>query len=147
MTAVRGHIGSVGTWTGLWAGRSEFISWHREGLGATLPLPMGIGGKNDWGVKPTTCTFQEQWLESDKWSGVKLNEKWSEVKRSELGWSEVKWRELMWGEHQLYAVKGRELRWGGMWSVYKGSEMKWRGGFGAMCVTECCVVQRRLLTV
>jgi hypothetical protein len=36
-------------------------------------------------------------------------------------WSEVN---LKWGEYQLYVVKGRELKWGRMWSVYKSSEVK-----------------------
>jgi len=31
---------------------------------------------------------------------------------------------MKWSEGQLYAVKGRELRQGVMWRVYKGSEVK-----------------------
>jgi hypothetical protein len=31
---------------------------------------------------------------------------------------------MKWGEDQLNAVKGRELRWGRMLSVYKGSEVE-----------------------
>ena len=61
--------------------------------------------------------FQKQVLESDKLS-------------------EVKWRELKWGEDQLNAVKGREFRRGGMWSVSKWSEMEGGVGFGEMYVIE-----------
>ena len=45
--------------------------------------------------------FQEQGLESDKWS---------------------------------------ELRRGGMWSIYKGSEVEWGVGLGVMCEIECYIV-------
>jgi hypothetical protein len=54
--------------------------------------------------------FQEQGLESEKWS--------------EMNWSEGNWK---WGEDQLHAVKGRELMQDGMWIVYTGSEVEWGG--------------------
>jgi hypothetical protein len=61
--------------------------------------------------------FQEQGLECDKWSEGNLK----------------------WGEEQLNVVKGRELRWVGMWSTYKGSEVEWGVYLGKMCVTEYCI--------
>ena len=54
--------------------------------------------------------------------------------------SEVKWRELKWGEDQLKAVKGRELRQGGMWSVYKGSELEGSSSLSEMFEIEYCAV-------
>ena len=47
---------------------------------------------------------------------------------------------MKWGEDQLNAVKGRELRQSGIWSVYKGSEVEWGLGLGEICVIEYCVV-------
>ena len=47
---------------------------------------------------------------------------------------------MKWGEDQLNAAKGRELRRGGMWSLYKGSEVKWDVDLGEMCETEFCIV-------
>ena len=62
--------------------------------------------------------FQEQGLESDKWS----EENWSEGEGN-----------LKWGEYQLNVVKGTELRRGGMWSVYKDTEVKCGVGLGDVC--------------
>jgi hypothetical protein len=53
---------------------------------------------------------------------------------SEVKWSEVTWSEVKWGEDQLNAVKGRGLRWGGMWSVCKGSDVEWSVGLGEVSV-------------
>jgi hypothetical protein len=47
---------------------------------------------------------------------------------------------VKWGEDQLNAVKGRELRWGGICSVYKGSEVECGIGLGEIRVTEHCIV-------
>jgi hypothetical protein len=41
--------------------------------------------------------------------------------------------EVKWGEDQLNSVKGRELRQGGRWSVYKGSELEWGAGLSEKC--------------
>jgi hypothetical protein len=60
--------------------------------------------------------FQDQVLESDKW------------------------REFKWGEDQLKAVKGRELRRGGMWSVYKGSEVEGSLDLSEMFEIEYCII-------
>ena len=90
------------------------------------------------------------------WSGVKIIFKFGEDEREvewrsvevswrscKVGWRSVKVRcknSLKWGEDQLNAVKGRELKWGGVWSVYTGSEAEWCVGIGEMCVIECCMV-------
>ena len=56
--------------------------------------------------------------------------------------SEVKWSEgdMKWGEDHLKAVKGRELRRVGIWSVHKGSKVEWGVGLGEMYVDEFCIV-------
>jgi len=95
--------------------------------------------------------------------------KWRDFQEKEL--ESDKWSEVKWGEDQLIAVKERELKWSGMWSVRKGSEVEWsvrkdsevewsvrkgsevewgvrKGsevewgvGLGEMCETECCTVR------
>jgi len=63
------------------------------------------------------------------------------------GWkviSEVSEVNLMWGEDWLSAVKGRELRRGGMWSVCKGSEVEWvwvlmKLELSTVSLTDCLV--------
>ena len=77
-----------------------------------------------------------------KWREFDLQRK-SRISKNR-GWKVIsdKWSEgnMKWGEDQLKAVKGRELRRGGMWNVYKGSEVDWGVCFGEMCVIECCIV-------
>jgi hypothetical protein len=36
--------------------------------------------------------------------------------------------------------EGKGIKVGGMWSVYKGSEVEWGVGLGTMCVIEYCIV-------
>jgi hypothetical protein len=69
---------------------------------------------------------------------------------SEVKSSQVKGREgnLKWGVDQLNVVKWRELRRGGMWSVYKGSEVEWGAGLSELCNWVLyCTVRFGLLTV
>jgi hypothetical protein len=74
-----------------------------------------------------------KWRDFEVWrkSNISKNRVWKEV-------SEVKWMELKWGEDQLNAVKGRELKRGEMWSVYKCSEVEWDVGIGEIWVIGCC---------
>jgi len=59
-----------------------------------------------------------------KWSEVKWFWRTEEIEYVlEQGLESDKWRELKWSEDQLKAVKGRELRWGGMWSVCNDCEV------------------------
>ena len=58
----------------------------------------------------------------------------------EKGLESDKLRELKWVEDQLKAVKGRELRRDGMWSVYNDSEVEWGVGLSEMFEIEYCTV-------
>jgi hypothetical protein len=42
--------------------------------------------------------------------------------------------------NHLMVVEGRELSRGGMWSVYKFSEVEWGVGLGEMCEIEYCIL-------
>jgi len=90
--------------------------------------------------------FQEKGLKYDKWSEMKgfwsteEMEYFHEQGFESNKWSEVKWRELKKGQDQLKAMKGRELRRGGMWSVCNDCEVEWGVGLGEMCVIEYCIV-------
>ena len=54
-------------------------------------------------------------------------------------WS-VKWREFEVGWRSAKCGEGKEIKVGGMWSVYKGSEVGWGVNLGTMCVIEYCIV-------
>jgi hypothetical protein len=68
-----------------------------------------------------------------KWREFEVRRKSSFSKNR--GWNVIS-ENLKWGEDQLNAVKARELRRDGMWSVCKGSGVEWDVGLGEMCVIE-----------
>jgi len=73
--------------------------------------------------------FQEQGLESDKWSEVKWSEvTWSEVKWSVVTWSEVKWRDFeVRRKSDISKNRGWKVISEVKWSDVKWSEwnLKW----------------------
>ena len=79
---------------GIWsAGKSSI---YREKIRKVLSEVKWSEGKGIWSTEEMEY-FQEQGMESDKWS--------------EMKWSEGNFK---WGEDQLNWVKGRELRRGGV---------------------------------
>jgi hypothetical protein len=76
-------------------------------------------------------------LSEVKWNDFEVRRRTSISKNR--GWkviSEVTWKELKWGKDQLNGVKRGEFRRGGMWSLYKISEVVWGVEFGEMYEIE-----------